>query len=134
MQNQQDPGYELSVVIERELASFYRPCLVQAGYGGSISPLSPPSSSFLIPSIFFSLLPDLSLSFCLSLFFSFSHLDLFQGVKCSIDVDCENLDTTCDVSAGKCRPGASQVRRDMFFDCFMENMPPKVEVNFNIFR
>ena len=55
-------------------------------------------------------------------------LDLFDGIKCKTDGDCEYLDSTCDVVAGKCRSGPSESMQNKFFECYMENLPPKVEV------
>ena len=81
-----DPGYELDVLTERALQGFYRPCLVEAGFG-----------------------------------------ELFEGIECQLDSECEYLDSTCDIVTGKCRPGATEDMNNRFFDCFMENLPPKVE-------
>ena len=55
--------------------------------------------------------------------------ELFDGIACGLDEECEYLGTTCDQSTGKCVPQSTEVMRDRYFDCFFDNMPPKVEVN-----
>ena len=102
----------MRVLIESQISEFIRPCLVSSGYGGSF-----PSFVFFV------------LFFC---FFFVSYfwllLDTFSGVECRKQEDCEFLDTTCDLMKGMCRAKPTSEIRDIYFECFFENMPPLVEV------
>ena len=55
-------------------------------------------------------------------------IDTFSGVECKKQEDCAFLDTTCDLSSNYCRPKTTQEIRNIYFDCFFDNMPPFVEV------
>ena len=59
----------------------------------------------------------------------FTSLDTFEGVMCSTQEECKFLNTTCDVTKGRCRMQTTQQARDNYFECFYEKMPPMVEVN-----